>query len=163
MYCNLTNMVRTELPGKRLIPAGVQRATERYALEMLMNILEKIKQVFIPVNQPEGFPRLYFIPETITVHAPRQACNDPSYRPLVAPQPAAKTQPTRKKERETIIQKFIRQEKEIFQEACADAWNATKRAGRATVRWLAWRVFLPLSVASTLYIPSIHPMELLLR
>jgi hypothetical protein len=120
-----------------------------------MNIPEKLRQVFIPVNQPEGFPRLYFIPETITVQAPRQACNDPSYHPPVAPQPI--------RQQETKVQKFIRHEKEIFQEACADAWNATKRAGRATVRWLAWRVFLPLSVASTLYIPSIHPMELLLR
>jgi hypothetical protein len=125
-----------------------------------MNILKKIKQVFIPINQPEGFPRLYFIPETITVHAPRHACNDSSYRPPVAPRPIAKTQPTRKKERETKIQKFIRQEKEIFQEACADAWNATKRAGRATVRWLAWRVFLPLSVASMFWIPFGNPAEL---
>jgi hypothetical protein len=105
-------MVRTEFPGEQLIRAGVQRATERYALEMLMNILKKIKQVFVPVNQPEGFPRLYFIPETITVQAPRQARNDPNYQLPVAPRPI--------RQQETKIQKFIRQEKEIFQEVCAD-------------------------------------------
>ena len=125
-----------------------------------MNILEKIKQVFVPVNQPEGFPRLYFIPETITVQAPRQACNDPSYRPLVAPQPTAKTQPTRKKKRETIFQKFIRQEKEIFQEACADAWSATKAFGRSVVRWFVWRIFVPLSVVCALSSQLVKPAEL---
>ena len=51
---------------------------------------------------------------------------------------------------------------EVIQEACADAWAATKTLGRATVRWLARWVVLPLSVATALHIPSIHPMELLL-
>ena len=128
-----------------------------------MNTLKRLKQIFIPVNQPTQFPRLYFIPETITVQAPYQACNDPSYQPSAAPRPIAKTQPTKKKEGETVIQKFIRQEKEIFQEVCADAWATIKQAGADTARWLARWVVLPLSVASTLHIPSIHPMELLLR
>jgi hypothetical protein len=145
-------MVRTELPGEQLMRAGVHRAAERYALEILMNILEKIKQVFIPVNQPEGFPRLYFIPETITVQAPRQACNDPSYRPSVAPQPI--------RQQETKIQKFIRQVMEIFQEACADAWSAIKAFGRSVVRWLVWRVFVPLSVVCALSSQLVSPMEL---
>ena len=125
-----------------------------------MNALKRLKQIFIPVNQPTQFPRLYFIPETITVQAPYQACNDPSYQPSAAPRPTAITRPTRKKERESVIQKFIREEKEIFQEVCADAWAAIKQAGRDTARWLTWWIVLPLSVASTLYIPSIHPMEL---
>jgi hypothetical protein len=145
-------MVRAKLPGEQLIPAGVQRATERYALEMLMNILEKIKQVFIPVNQPEGFPRLYFIPEAITVQAPRQACNDSSYRPPIAPRPIH--------QEETKIQKFIRNEKEIFQEACADAWAAIKAFGRSVVRWLVWRIFVPLSVVCALSSQLVSPMEL---
>ncbi len=117
-----------------------------------MNILEKIKQVFIPVNQPEGFPRLYFIPETITVQAPRRACNDPSYRPPVTPQPI--------RQQETRIQKFIRHEKEIFQEACADAWSAIMAFGRSVVRWLVWRVFVPLSVACALSSQLVSPAEL---
>ena len=41
-----------------------------------MNIFQKLKQVFIPVNQPKNFPRLYFIPETIHVYASNQASND---------------------------------------------------------------------------------------
>ena len=49
---------------------------------------------------------------------------------------------------------------EVFQEACADAWAAIKALGRATVRWMARWVILPLSVASVLHVPTIHPMDL---
>ena len=104
---------------------------------------------------PVDFPRFYLIPDTSTFQIPRPASNDPLHH---------QAQPTRiKPVTEPAFRKFARQEKEIFQEACADAWVAIKQAGRDTVQWLARWVVLPLSVASTLYIPSIHPMELLLR
>jgi hypothetical protein len=119
-----------------------------------MTILSKLKQVFVPVNQPINFPRLYFIPETTLLQGTRQASNDPLYHQS---QPTRITSPL-----EAAFRKHARIKMEIFQEACAYAWAAMKAIGRATVRWLARWVVLPLSVASALYIPSIHPMDLLL-
>ena len=120
-----------------------------------MNILSKLKQAFVPVNQPINFPRLYFIPETSTLPAQHPASNDPRYHQS---QPTPITSP-----QEPAFRKYARTNMEVFQKACADAWAAIKALGRALVRWLARWVVLPLSVASALYIPSIHPMELLLR
>jgi hypothetical protein len=119
-----------------------------------MNILPKSEETFVPVNQPQPdqFPRFYIIPETKYVPRRQRACNNPLYH---------QSQQTRiTSSQETAFQKYVRIEMEVFQEACADAWAAIKALGRATVRWLARWVVLPLSVASALYIPTIHPMDL---
>ena len=119
-----------------------------------MNILEKIRQAFIPVNQPKNFPRLYFIPETKTVQAPRQSSNDPYYRQ------AAPVQRIRRQKRESIIQRYIRRRKEAIRSALERAWAEVKAFGRSVARWLAWRVFLPLSIIASLWIPAGNPANL---
>jgi hypothetical protein len=106
----------------------------------------------VPVDQPTNFPRFYLIPETSTLQIPNPASNKPRYH---------QSPPTHiKVPQETKIQKFIRQEKEIFREVCIDAWASIKQAGRAAVRWLAGWVVLPLSVASTFWISIGNPAEL---
>jgi hypothetical protein len=117
-----------------------------------MNILHKPEEAFVPANQPINFPTFYLIPETGYVRRKRRASNQPSYHQS---QPTCITSP-----REAAFRKYVRTEMEFFQEACADAWADIKALGRATVRWLARWVVLPLSVASALHIPAIHPMDL---
>ena len=125
-----------------------------------MDVLRRIKQIFIPIDQPTDFPRLYFIPETREVDGPRRSANDTYYRPPVILQPIRKTVPAPKVERQNFIQLFIQRQKENFYLACEEAWSATIFFGRTVVRWLVWRVILPLSVMACLWIPSIHPMDL---
>jgi hypothetical protein len=119
-----------------------------------MNILKKTEQACVPVNQPapNAFPYFYLIPQTSAVHTPRPASNDPTFH---------QCSPTRiKPPKETLLHKFLRQEKEILQETCADAWTVSKQAGRDTVHFLAWWVILPLSVASMFWIPIGNPAVL---
>ncbi len=90
-----------------------------------MNILKKPDQAFVPVNQPTNFPRFYLIPETSAHQDPSPASNNTAYH---------QSPPTRiNAAQETKIQKFIRQEKEIFREVCIDTWTAIKQAGRIAV------------------------------
>ena len=77
-----------------------------------MNILTNSEQAFVPVIQPAHFPTFYLIPETSTIPQQRPASNDPAYHPPAL----TKLKPPQ----ETQIQRFIRIEKEIFQEACTD-------------------------------------------
>lgn len=117
-----------------------------------MTILNKLKQVFVPVNQPTNFPRLYFIPETTTLPAQQRASNAPHY---------SQSQPTRiTSSQEPAFRKYTRFKMAVLQQACADTWAAVKALGRATVRWLARWVVLPLSIASTFWIPIAGPAEL---
>jgi hypothetical protein len=117
-----------------------------------MNILKKPEQTFVPVNQPSNFPRFYLIPDTTTAPIQRPASNDPTFH---------QCSPTHiKPPQETLLHKFLRQETEILQKTCADAWAALKQAGRDTVRFLAWWVILPLSVASMFWIPIGNPTAL---
>ena len=117
-----------------------------------MTILSKLKQVFVPVNQPTNFPRLYFLPETTTLPAQHPASNAPYYHQS---QPTLITPP-----QEPAFRKYVRLKMEAFKEACADAWAAIKALGRATVRWLARWVVLPLSIACTFWIDVAGPAEL---
>ena len=117
-----------------------------------MNTLNQSEQAPVPVNQPTGWPRLYLIPETIYLPPQRPASNAPAYHPPAL----TKLKPPQ----ETRIERFIRIEKEIFQEACADTWAALKQAGRDTVRWFARWVILPMSVACALSIHIVSPAEL---
>ncbi len=114
-----------------------------------MNTLNRPEQAFVLVNQPANFPRFYLIPETSTLQIPGPASNNPVYHQSP---PACIKAP-----QETKIQKFIRHEKEIFREACIDAWTGIKQAGRVAVRWLVRWVILPLSVASMFWIPIGNP------
>ena len=117
-----------------------------------MNILKSSEQAGVPVDQPIGWPRLYLIPQTKPVPRRSPASNDPRHYQA---QPARIKCPP-----ESAFRKYARQEKEIFQEVCADAWAAIKQVGRDTVQWLAWWVVLPLAISSSLYVPAIHPMNL---
>jgi hypothetical protein len=117
-----------------------------------MNTLKQSEQAPVPVNQPTGWPSFYLIPETITIPSQPAASNDPAYHPPAL----TKLKPPP----ETRIERFIRIEKEIFQEACADAWTALKQAGSDTVRWFARWVILPMSVACALSMHLVSPAEL---
>jgi hypothetical protein len=119
-----------------------------------MNILKKPEQAVAPVNQPhpDHFPRFYRIPETKYIPRRHHASNA-SHHNHSSPKHT-------KLKQETRLHKFIRQEKEIFQETCADAWTAIKQAGISAVHWLARWVILPLSVASTFWISIGNPAEL---
>ena len=117
-----------------------------------MDLQIRPEKAFVPADQPTNFPRFYLIPETSTYQIPIPASNNPSYQQSLPKHINPLT--------ESAFRKHVRQEKEIFQDVCADAWAAIKQAGRDTARWLTWWIILPLSIASTLYIPSIHPMEL---
>ena len=120
-----------------------------------MKILNKPEQAFVPVNQPQPyqFPRFYIIPETKYVPRRQRASNVHRYHQPPCPTPVSPR-------KEPAFRKYVRIKMEVFQEACADAWAAIKALGRATVRWLARWVILPMAVASVLYIPAIHPMEI---
>jgi hypothetical protein len=120
-----------------------------------MNILPKSEHAFVRVNQPQPdqFPRFYIIPETKYVPRRQRACNAHQYHQPPSLTPISPST-------ESAFRKYVRIEMEVFQEACADAWAAIKALGRAIVRWLARWVVLPLSVASALHIPAIHPMDL---
>jgi hypothetical protein len=119
-----------------------------------MNILERIKQASIPVNQPVVFPHLYLIPETVTVQASWQSANDPHYW-----QPAP-IQNINRQKHESFIQRFVRRRREAISRRLDAAWQEVKAFGRAVVRWLVWRVFLPLSIIASLWIPVVNPAEL---
>ena len=117
-----------------------------------MKLLTKSEKTPVPVNQPTGWPRLYLIPETSALDIPTPASNDSAYHESVL----IKLDP----QQETRIQRFIRIEKEIFRETCADTWAALKQAGRDTAHWLARWVILPMAVACIFWIPFVNPAEL---
>lgn len=94
-----------------------------------MNLLNELKQAFVPVNQPTNFPRLYFIPETATLPSQLPASNDLAYH---------QSQSTRiTSSQEPAFRKYARIKMAVLQQACADTWAAIKALGRATVRCLA--------------------------
>jgi hypothetical protein len=133
-----------------------------------MNVFKRLKEIFIPVNQPIHFPRLYFIPDTYEVDAPRRSANDPSYRPPAVPEQFRTSSTIEKLKRESFIQGYIRRRKEAIRQTLHQAiplarlilWGALKAFGRSVVRCLARWVFMPLSVAACLSVPSIYPMGL---
>jgi hypothetical protein len=112
-----------------------------------------------PTNKRDNSPRLYSLPETHYVRRQR-AANSPEYdlkpQPHIAHHRTTRTKPPH----ETRLQRFLRQEVEILQDICADAWRAIKEAGRDMVRWLARWVITPLSIASAIWIPIGNPMDL---
>ena len=117
-----------------------------------MNILMKSERAFVPENQPTNFPRFYLIPDTTTAPIQHPASNEPTfhqYSPTCIKSP-----------QETKLHKFLRQEKEIFQETCADVWAALKQAGRETAHFFARWVVLPLSLANALWVPAGNPAAL---
>jgi hypothetical protein len=121
----------------------------------IMNILTKPEQTFTPVNQPhpDQFPRFYKIPETKYIRRRQRASNAPQYYQPPSPTPVSpRTEPA--------FRKAARIEVEIFQEFCQDTWNTIKELGRAFTHWLVRWVITPLAISSSLFIPSIHPMEL---
>ena len=105
------------------------------------------------------WPRLYFLPRTHYVQRQR-AANSPQYNPRPKAEmfdyEATSTEPPH----ENWLQAMLRRELEMFQEACADAWTGLKQAGRSVVRWLAWKVMFPLSIACAIWIPAVSPMKL---
>jgi hypothetical protein len=110
-------------------------------------------------DQPTQWPKLYFLPETHYVQRQR-AANSPEYNP--GPQPViidyrtTRTKPPH----ETRLQRFLRQEVEILQDVCADAWRAIKQAGRDMVRWLVRWIVTPVSIACAIWVPIGNPMDL---
>ena len=118
-----------------------------------MKILNKPEQAFVPVNQPQPsqFPRFYIIPETKYVPRRQRASNAHQYHQPPSPTPISPST-------ETAFRKYARIE--IFQEFCRDTWTAIKELGRDLTRWIARWVIMPLAILSSLYIPTIHPMDL---
>lgn len=106
----------------------------------------------IPVNQPSNFPRLYFIRRTKQLQNRRRGANDPRYQQPILP--AIHTP------RETIVGNFIRQEKEIIRDFTSNLWSATKAWCETAIKWIFWRVILPLSVVCAFWIPAGSPAEL---
>lgn len=117
-----------------------------------MNILRKQEEVLLPVHQPINFPTFHLIPETEYVRRKRRASNQPSYHQQRTPtpfqHPAAK------------LQRFITLLKQCLRQHCTGTWSRLKQLGRDTVRWLAWRVVLPLSVLCAIWVPLANPSEL---
>ena len=120
-----------------------------------MKILNKPEQAFVPVNQPQPdqFPRFYIIPETKYVPRRQRASNVHRYHQPPCPTPISPST-------ETAFRKYARIEIEIFQKFCRDTWTAIKELGRDLTQWIARWVIMPLSVASVLHVPTIHPMDL---
>ena len=148
--------VTTERPWKLSSHFWFTGPAQRIYMELFMKILEILKQAFIPMNQPRSFPRLYFIPETITFDAPNQAIKDPFYQRDLTP---VKQQSLRRPQLPKPA-KYLQQLRARFYHLRARAWSALKAFGRRVVRWLAWRVVLPLSVLCAVWIPYVSPAEL---
>lgn len=133
---------------------------------------QKLKDIPVYTEQPHPleFLRLYLIPETYTVNAPRKSANDSLYIPSnpnpallsASSEPRITARPTLEKPEplEGQIAYFKRRIQERIQLAIAEAWSATKAFGRGVVRWLAWRVLMPLSVMASIWVPSVTPAEL---
>jgi hypothetical protein len=119
-----------------------------------MNTVKSL-QTFTPVNQPQPdqFPRFYKIPETKYAPRRQRASNAPQYHQSPPPTPVSPRT-------ESAFRKYARIEREIFQEFCQDTWCTIKQLGRDLTHWLVRWVLTPLAISSSLFIPSIHPMEL---
>ena len=120
-----------------------------------MKTSKRAEQARVPVNQPTHFPRLYFIPETTIIPSHRTASNASNAPHYHQSQPTCITTP-----QEPAFRKYARIKMTVLQQACAGAWAAIKALGRATVRWLARWVVLPISIACILWIPIAGPAEL---
>lgn len=116
-----------------------------------MNILHKPEGAFVPVNQPSHFPTLHLIPETGYVRRKR-ASNQPSHH--------QQRTPTQLQQHARKPRGFLAQQKLLFRQYCADTWSRLIQIGRAIVRWLAWKVFLPLSIACAFSISFANPADL---
>jgi hypothetical protein len=119
-----------------------------------MNTLEKIKQAFIVMEQPVSFQQLYPISETTTAQGPRKSSHDRLY------QQPCNFHKLSQLNCGSVPQGYIRRKRNAIRLALDTAWKETKVFGRAVVRWLAWRVFLPLSVIASIWVPLANPAEL---
>ena len=128
-----------------------------------MKLLKRAILAFVPNDQPTDFPRFFLIPETTTLPNTLPASNDTFYHPPQRPTPILKNteRPSPvKAAQDGYMARFVQRENERFMYLCTSAWEAATFMGRAVVRWLAWRVVLPLSVACALWVPIGNPAEL---
>lgn len=117
-----------------------------------MKILQKREEAYMPTNQPANFPTFYTIPETRYVRRLYRAANRPFYHHV-----SNATRITPEKARSPS---FIALLKQRIGQYFRETWSRLKQLGRNIVRWLAWRVVLPLSVVCAIWIPYVNPAEL---
>jgi hypothetical protein len=117
-----------------------------------MNTLKQSEEILVPVNQPTDFPTFHLIPDTGPVRRKRRACNQPSYH--------QQRTPTHNQKQDKNPLGFIARQKEKVRQAITTVWEKLKAFGRAIVRWLAWKVFLPLSIACALSSQFANPSNL---
>jgi hypothetical protein len=110
-------------------------------------------------DQSTTWPLFFILPQTHYVQRQR-AANSPEYRPKPQPDIAHHRTARTTYPHENWLQAILRREVEILQEAIADIWIVVQEAGRAMVKWLAWKVVFPLSVACAIWVPIGNPMDL---
>ncbi len=118
-------------------------------LHMRETACTHIKQT---VNQPTEYPTFYLIPETRYVRRTGRAANHPYYHRHPA---RTRDQPRSDRPLGVVTRRKLR-----FRRYCADIWSRLKQMGRNAVKWFAWRVLLPLTVACALWMPYVNPAEL---
>jgi len=119
-----------------------------------MKVLTRLKQIFVPINQPKNFPRFYSIPETGPVNAPRIACNDPQPK---------KVAPSIRRRRRRVIPrpiKYFREQKAIFYQRCAETRDMLIRACKRALQWLIWCYLTLLTLEVCTWVSVANPAEL---
>ena len=92
---------------------------------------------------------LYRLPTTHYVRRQRAA----NHHIYVIPKPKSASPPTHRPG-------YWAQEVDKFSAAARQAWSDIEAIGRRLVRWLMWRVILPLAVLSCLWVAYAEPAEL---
>ena len=101
-----------------------------------------------PAPQSNALARLYPIPETHYVRRQRAA----NHHIYAIPEPKPANPPTHQPG-------YWAREVEKFSAAGRQAWSDIEAIGRRLVRWLMWRVIVPLALMSTLWVAYAAPAE----
>ena len=121
----------------------------------------------MPANQPTPQPMIIIIADPTAQSLPFPLNDLPRYQHKSQPynlqlynlQPY-NPQPCNTYPRENGLRRLMRQEKKLLQNTFDDFGAATRSFIGTLVSWVVWRILLPLSVLSVLWIALASPAEL---
>ena len=117
-----------------------------------MKRLKQSEQVLMPAIQPPPQPMIIIIADPTAQSLPFPLNDLPHYRQVSAPY---KSTP-----RQSRLRRLMRHEHDLLQDAFDEFGAATQHLIGTLVSWVVWRILLPLSVLSVLWIALASPAEL---